>query len=360
MMPMDDIDALLGAIAAHGLDDSESEPRRISPTPEEWAHLRTRLAEERLTGVAALLRSRGVLELDDSSTAELAELDRVWAHHTLAAEDVLLVTARELQAKGIPLRVLKGVATAELAWRWGEARRWVDADVLVPGERMDEAVAICRARGASRPIPELRSGFDRRFAKSVTLRSAEGPEIDLHRALVVGPHGHLVPSSDLWAAPQPFVVDGLELEAMSPSAVFIHACMHATITGVARLSSLRDVVEAFEACQPAHAAALASRWKARPMVVAAAEGVATRLGLGGHRLVAWASGLEITSEERQIASVYAGPNRTERNLALASVRHIPGPFAKLRFITALALPARPNRAVRGRSLIDQVRRAARR
>lgn len=350
------IDGLVRAIAAHGLDDTPIESATLSPTRDEWLGIHRRLVAERLTGMAALLHSKGVLRLDDESTQELADTDARWAHHTLAAENVLFALTRSLTAAGIPSRVLKGTALAELSWMWGEARRWVDADVLVPSDRLEDVVELCTAQGATRPVPELRPGFDRRFAKSVTLRSAAGPEIDLHRALVLGPHTFLIPTGDLWDDGRSFTVAGTALTALSAEATLLHTCMHATIAGASRLASVRDVVESFAGCSPDVAGLIAERWRVRPMVIAAADAVSDRLGLGGHPFVRWARTLSPSARERRIASVYEPESRNNRNLALRSVRHIPGPIGKVRYMAAMAIPSEENRTSRGRSMRDQIRR----
>jgi len=353
------VDRLLTAIAAHGLAGSSTGSVSLSPTRDEWRSLQGLLVRERLTGMAALLHGKGVLRLDAESTQELAELDARWSAHTLRAEDVLLAVVRTLDDAGIPHRVLKGPALAELAWRWGEARRWVDADVLVPADRLDEVIDRCMADGATRSVPELRPGFDQRFAKSVTLRSELGPEIDLHRTLVLGPHQFIVPSVDLWADARVFASEDQELHTLSAEATLVHACMHATITGASRLATLRDVVEAFDGCAVDEVTWLAERWKARPMVRDAGEAAAERLGLHDHPFVLWSRGVLPSPEEERLATVYRGANRTTRNLTLASVRYVPGIVDKARFLLGMAMPASENRSSRGRSVVDQFRRLVR-
>ena len=160
------------------------------------------------------------------------------------------------------------------------------------------------ADGATRAVPELRPGFDRRFAKSVTLRSELGPEIDLHRTLVLGPHQFLVPISDLWSGPRAFASDDHELHTLSAEATLVHACMHATITGASRLASLRDVVEAFDGCAVDEVTRLAERWKARPMVRDAGEAAAERLGLHDHPFVLWSRGVLPSPEEERLSLIH--------------------------------------------------------
>lgn len=354
---MNDAGHALAAVASYGLEGAADSA--IEVDRDTWTPLAGALERERLTGLAALLHGRGVLRLDDDSTAELQALDAVWAQHTLRAEDVLLQLAGRLHADGVAFRVLKGTALAELGWRWGEARRWVDADVLVPGDRIDEVVASLEAAGAVRHLPALRPGFDRRFAKSVTLRSSTGPEIDLHRTLVLGPHTFLVDLRDLWVTPRRFEVEGVALTTTSAEVSLVHLAMHATIAGATRLSSLRDVVEVARGCDLDAAAAVATRWKARPAVQLAGGAVADRLGLPDHPFAVWARSLQPSDDELGIAAVYESESRTARNLALAGLRHVPGVVDKVRYAAALAVPARGNRAARGRSFGSQLRRLRR-
>lgn len=352
---------LVAAIAAFGLDDAPTGAWTMSPTRDEWLEMRGRLVAERLTGMAALLHGKGVLRLDDESTEELAETDARWSHHTLAAEDVLLSLATSLDEAGIPFRALKGTALAELTWQWGEARRWVDADVLVPSDRLDAVVSLCLAAGATRPVPELRPGFDHRFAKSVTLRSAAGPEIDLHRAITPEPYLFVVPIDDLWDSPREFVVEGTTLRTLSPDATLLHACLHATIGGNStRLASLRDAVEAFAACDRAVAADLAERWKAREVVRDVAARVSSRLELPDHEFVRWAGAMEPSAEEHRLMDLQRSGEGSQRQRAMASLRLIPGVVDKVRYAAAFAWPSAENRAHRGRSVGDQMRRVRRR
>ncbi|WP_436796302.1 nucleotidyltransferase family protein [Actinospongicola halichondriae] len=348
------IERILRAIATRGLPGSPEGP--IDVPGGEWPSVSRALERERLTGLARSLLSDGTLRLDDESAERLVDLDALWSAHTLRAEDVLIDLGRELQERSIDFRVLKGSALAELSWTIGEARRWVDADVLVPSDRFDEVIALCLEDGAIRPVSELRAGHDRRFAKSVTLRSSLGPEIDLHRALVLGPHTFLIPAADLFDRPRLFSVEDLQLSTLSAEATLIHCCLHATIAGASRLATLRDIVESYEGTDDVLAAGIAERWHVRPMVVAAGEAVARRLSLPAHPFVTWSRTLEPTAEELRIASVYARDNRSNRNLAIASIRHIPGRSDRLRFMVAMAFPSAANRADRGRSWTDQFRR----
>ena len=56
-------------------------------------------------------------------------------------------------------------------------------------------------RWLSRRAAELRPGFDRRFAKSVTMLDRLGGELDIHRTLVRGVCGFQLDLDDWWASP---------------------------------------------------------------------------------------------------------------------------------------------------------------
>jgi hypothetical protein len=307
-----------------------------------WSALRPVLSENRLTGVATSMLDTGALRLDPDDANELRRLDERWIVRRRRAEQLLLQVNEIFTTAGVHKRVLKGSALASLDWSRGNERRWVDVDVLVPGERIDECVALLTAIGATRDRPQIRPGFDRQFAKSVTMRSVGGIQIDLHRALVLGPHTFVVPTADLWCEPRRFLLHDVELSTMSHEATMVHVCMHATIAGASRIGSLRDVVEVFDGCGPDRTAQVAQRWRAATTVRMAGQAVATRLGLADHEFVQCATSLPVDGRDVRLARVYAPERRNNRTLALASVKHVPGTLAKVDFVRSMLTASREN------------------
>jgi hypothetical protein len=349
-----DVENVLVAVATVGLQERAwaQEP----PAPSEWPEILRALDSHRLTGLAALAVESGDLVLDNDQLAELATSDVRSAAGTVAAEAAMLDLTDRLDGEGVPFRVLKGSAAAQLDWSIPDRRRHIDTDLLVRGDDLARVVAIAERMGASRRIPELRPGFDHRFAKSVTMDSSRGG-IDLHRSLVVGPHCFLVNIDDLWVEPRAFRVCDHELTGLAAPAALVHYAMHATITGVQRLGNLRDLVECARHADLDAAASLARRWRATAVVQKACEQVRDRLWFPhDHALVQWGATLSPTEDESQLAASYGLATRNGAALARASLRYVPGLPDKVRYAYAVMWPSKANRTTRKRSASDQASR----
>jgi len=345
---------VLAAIATVGL--REPDWPRQAPEASDWSEILRGLSAHRLTGLAVHAVESGRFVLDGAQRAELALVDLRTAEFTVVAEATMLALAAELNEERIPLRVLKGSAAAQLDWSLPDRRRYVDTDLLVPGGELGRVIAVAERLGASRRVPELRPGFDRRFAKSVTMDSPRG-EVDIHRTLIVGPHAFLVDIDDLWADARGFRVCGHELMGLAAPVATVHYAMHATIAGAQRLGNLRDFVECGQHADLDEAARIARRWQATAVVQQACEHARERLQLGqDHEVVKWGATLAPANGERRVVATYAAGSRTAAALARASLRHVPGLVNKARFAYAIAWTSRSNRSARRRSASDQAAR----
>lgn len=309
-----------------------------------WHRLLAEARGHRMAGaVAAAVMESGALA--GTRWEQIADLEREWALHTLRAERTLLDVVATLDDAGIEHRVLKGSAFAHVHWPAPEMRVFGDADVLVRSEDMDAAVAAVLAVGGERLVPEVRRGFDRRFGKSVTMRSAERVEIDLHRMLVAGPHAFLVPENDLWEAPLSFQVGGRSLLCLPAETALVHAAVHAVASLAPRLPSLLDVAFVAESADLGRTAEVAAQWKVRPLVREAGARLAGELGLAGQPVVDWADGLGSSAEEDELFELFVGTTSFRRT-ARATVPYIPRPVDRLRFLASLAWPSRAHRRAR--------------
>lgn len=325
---------------------------------DQWPSAISHLQRDAMTGMAAVLVDLGHIDLPTSDRNNLRRLDGGLAAHVLRCENELKAVCEHLADAGIGAIILKGSALAELSWTWGHARRWGDADVLVKSVDIDHAVEVLERQDVRRLAPEIRAGYDRRFAKSVTMRTDEGIEIDLHRTLMPGPLRFTVDEADLWARLQKFHLDGLEVSTLSPEATLVHLCLNAVVSKVVKLSSVRDVVEAAARCDLDEAIRLAERWRCRPALAQASSIARRRLGLTRNAGLERLEAVRWSPAERDLLSVYEG-DRTERELALASVRHIDSVRDQLRFLHAHLRPHGSHRRYRGRSGLDQLRRVRR-
>jgi hypothetical protein len=324
-----------------------------------WKAAAASLSRGRLTGLAVLAVADGALAFDEEHDLDdLGARDRVVQRQALRAERVTLELCDELAGAGIDHAVLKGPTVGHAdVYPGPSARPFTDADLLVRSRDLAAVVARCERRGARRLVPQLRPGFDRRFAKSVTLLDPSGIEIDLHRTLSVGPLTHLIPEPDLWDG-----LTGVEvlpshtIPALSPDLLFLHACVHAATGGTPRWLSYRDIVVTSSRADLQRCSALAVSWQATAVVRDAILAAGERGLPVPDDLRTWATTLPTTARAEQVAAVYARTPRTARGLAMGSWRFVPGSAAKLAYAWGLVLPSRANRAARGRSVAGQLRR----
>jgi hypothetical protein len=209
--------------------------------------------EGRCTGVLAeqVVRGRPCVE------PQVAEQVRR-RHH--AAQSTCALLERELprlvdvlEVAGVQPVVLKGPVSAHDGALPPHLRDFGDLDLLVPANQMPTAVTALTGAGFERCFAQVSPEFDRRFVKSVTMRTSfsgdwsdrDAPtfEVDLHRTLTPGPYGELVPLDELHARSVPVRVHDRWYRALHPTHRFLHHCLHVVLgSPEPRLHSLRDLV----------------------------------------------------------------------------------------------------------------------
>ena len=212
---------------------------------DEWGLLLRLVVAHQLSGLLDAAVRAGDLRVDEGRRSEVEDLHRRTSTRVLLLDTTLLAVAAELGNRDVPMRVLKGPATATLypdpLWR-----PYVDVDLLVHGDRFADAAAALHDLGYQRRSVELRPDFDRRFGKGATYHREAGASIDLHRTLVAGPYAFLIDPGSLFDRPTEFEVAGTCFEALSPEAGFIHSCISATLSDAQpKLITLRDVVQSY-------------------------------------------------------------------------------------------------------------------
>lgn len=285
----------------------------------------------------------GDLPVTDRQGVQLAEIAVRRAGAIVRVERVLAEVVDLLASAGCDVAVLKGIPNGSRFWPDPEMRMVRDVDLLVPSGQIDRIVGLLEHAGAVRLVPELRSGFDRRFGKAVTLRTVDGVELDVHRTLVYGPHAFLVDEDSLWAQVTADIeIGGTTVRCFSPQAAFVHGCLHAVSGGGAtRSSDLVDIlaIAQHEALSIEAVAPVARSWLATAAVLEACD-AAVSLSTGD-AIETLRADLMATPLERRIQATYGG-GPSARALALGTVGSIPGVRAKAAYLAALAWPSRAN------------------
>jgi hypothetical protein len=208
-----------------------------------WQALHHTATSGRVTGLLAMATHGGLLPATPAQHEAAAAAHREAMAVALVLERMLIDTRRRLaRADGIEPIVLKGPAVAHLDYPDPLWRDFGDIDLLVPAPQIRATIAAVESAGGRRPMPEVRPGWDRRFAKSITLLDREGYEIDLHRTIAPGLFGLRVDPVRLFGHPDRFSVGGETFHALAPGARLLHACLHvAAGNREARMSSVVDV-----------------------------------------------------------------------------------------------------------------------
>jgi hypothetical protein len=130
---------------------------------------------------------------------------------------------RTLESKGIPMMLLKGAALTLTVYRDHGVRPMDDFDLMVPRDRVSEAMDVLEALGwqsevhAPRDLPSS--------IHACSFRNAEGACIDLHWCLCHLPAGAEFDRS-LWEQSELLVFQGVNLVVPSATDQFLHTCAH--------------------------------------------------------------------------------------------------------------------------------------
>ena len=351
-------DQLTRTVAAYGLAGSMLTLPRAPLPDAEFLLLVSHVREQRLTGMLATAVRDGAFPVTPEQ-AERVEWDHVESlAGVLALEHLLLDSVAALEAADIPTRVLKGPVLAHLDYPDPTWRTFGDVDLLVRGRDFDRATQLLAGRGHQRLYPEPRPGFDRRFSKGTSYRTADGLELDLHRSFTMGPFGARLAVDDLWRSAEAFMVGGQELRGLAAEERFVHACYHAVLGEVSpRLVPLRDLAQLaltrrldldrlHRLVRTSHGEAVVARavrhaWHALEIADVLA-------------LSAWAQSYR--SDEREVAdlAVYdRGSSYAQKSVA--SIRALPRWRDRAAFVHALVRPTRDYVGTRHAGRVSRLR-----
>lgn len=349
----------LRAVAAYGLPGTLLD-LPAGPLPDaSFIELHARVRAQKLTGLFWSAITDGTFP----TTARQAEAAEDWHVRILAnnllLEELLVDVVTALERAGIPVRALKGSATAHLDYANPAQRTFGDIDLLVPGRCFDEALVVLQARGCRRKFPEPRPGFTREFGKGVALALDDNLEVDLHRSFTMGPFGQSLALEEVWKESESFTLAGVPVRALGPEARLLHATYHATLGDRRpRLVPLRDTAQIL----------LTGRvnWGRLKELMRASRGeavVARGITMAWRELQladvlvgsAWADSYYEDKHETADITVY-GRQSSEAARSLAALRAVPTLRKKIRFLTAMALPERSYLDGRHSGRVDRMRR----
>ncbi|MGH8883781.1 MAG: nucleotidyltransferase family protein [Egibacteraceae bacterium] len=334
----------MAAVAAFGLPNAAAALPDVPLAPTEWQQVVERTFAARLSGHLAEAVVSGAFVATPEQAQQTIGLHRQATWRVLTLERRVLKVAELLEAADIDIRVLKGPALAHTSYSKASLRTFIDVDVLVPADRFDDATAALAGAGYTRPLPQLRPGFDRRFAKTAMFLDSDGLQVDVHRTFVVGPYGLLIQLDDLFATQKPFAIAGHTLKALGAEEQFLNICYHAALGDVPpQLGALRDIAQVLlgSTLDLERVRRLAAAWRGTAVLARAVTLTWETLALAAdHPLATWARNFVPERADQRLLACYLSTNRSNSAKYLASIRVIPGLAAKLTYLRALLLPDR--------------------
>jgi Uncharacterised nucleotidyltransferase len=331
-------------IARFGLPPLDPDPPPITIEDGEWHRLLPRLTFERLTGLAFAAAEANDLVVTGDSSGELMEHQMAAMHHALNLERALVKVAAEFDAAEVDFIVLKGSALAHSLYPYPAWRPFGDIDVLVRTIDWEGACDVLRECGFAPKYPEPRPGYRARFGHTACHANKDGLEFDLHRTLVGGPFGLWIDLDELFEQTTTFTLGGKTLRRFDDTAIFAHACIHASLGyRPPLLLPLRDVAQvvAFRGIDWGRMEDWANRWKLRAVVQHSLIAVADALGISlpppaAHFLETGRA----PRRERRALEAYTTGRRHRGGTALSSLWAIRGLRSKTAYVLALVLPSR--------------------
>lgn len=350
VLPMPAERSLLWQLAGADLlapDDATSKPSPLRDEPlttDEFDRLLAQVRHHRIPGVLLAAVLEGLLPVTDAQRTAIGDVHRDACASTLGLERRLLQVVETLEAARIEVVVLKGTAHAHLLEPDPAMRHFGDLDLLVRAADLERAIAVLeRDRGARRDAPELRRGYDRRFAKGVTLVE-DGVEIDLHRTLLYGTFAYSFDPDELFDRTVTFEVGGRHLRALGPEHRLLHVCYHAGLGDPRpRANSLRDVgrMLTLGLHDDDRLLAIAQRWRSMAVLARGVELARTYLGVAPPDAIerACRDWRPSAVEQRAVAS-YVGANRSHTAKVRASLPFLPDTRTRAAFLVGSFVPSR--------------------
>lgn len=171
--------------------------------------------------------------------------------HLRAVADLGCV-GEALRGAGIPWLVFKGPVLAETVYPDIDLRTYRDLDVLVPGDRLAQAVAALEGAGAGLTDRNWELFLARRTG-ALHLLLPYGTVCDLHWDVL---HDRwqraafAVPGGDLLQRARTVGIGGMQVPTLDPEDTLHHLMVHACLSGAERLVWLKDVELAIRRLRP--------------------------------------------------------------------------------------------------------------
>jgi hypothetical protein len=193
-----------------------------------WMSVLAEAKGQRVAGLAyRRLHEHGVLaRVPPRVRQEFDEAARRVTYRVMRFHRELASLLDKLAATGVPVIPLKGACLATRYYRDLALRDFGDLDLLVPLDRLDDAVAAAHELGyrSSRQIDGAVVEATARHAPTC-FKDGAGP-IELHWQLAMPAEGVTIDVTGVWARSMPVTVLGRHARMLCPEDLVLHLCVH--------------------------------------------------------------------------------------------------------------------------------------
>ncbi len=222
----------------------------------EWQTLRD---NARIQRISALLHNRmhkfegGPPHMPPALRAELATgfQERTMRNLFLFAEFRKLAEA--LQARNVPVIVLKGMHLAAAVYGEIGMREMDDIDILVPRDQLQAAADVLAEIGYVSKEPLDVEFWAQKQHHLPRLRNASNTVVEVHWNVTWPGDSHaLADPAGLWERAQPLTIASCEVLGLSPEDLLLHLCIHASFqhmfyTGLRPACDLDATIRCYQA-----------------------------------------------------------------------------------------------------------------
>jgi Uncharacterised nucleotidyltransferase len=338
MPPTSGADLIVQRIAAYGLPGGGRLPD-APLAPRDWEVVLSKVRAHRIVGFLMRAVQDGRFAVDREQRGQVVHLYRQTRCYTVALQGQLVRLTGLLEQGGVEYRVLKGAALAALAYPDQSLRSYGDIDILVSPVQFEYTVGLLEREGYRRTAGWHRVGHA--HDKSTVLSTAGGYLVDLHYALARGPYKWLIPTADLFAEPQTFLLGTRLLPTLPPAEQFLHVCLHARIGNIPlRLLSIRDVVQCAVSTQFSWAVVqqLCVKWRMSGVVGASIRTAQDCLGIDLGDSAQLLANYQPSSRERRLMRPYEAQSYTA--FVISALVTTPGMARKVDHAYNLLLPGK--------------------
>lgn len=207
--------------------------------------------------------------------------------YTVRAEATALWVTAVLDAIGAPHAFMKGLVVSRLDYPDPSWRSSFDVDLLVARAAFGPTVDALVTAGCRRTRPPIRVGWERRFARAVSLDAPGGAQVDVHASLAEGYYGVRIDHDAMLGRRVLADVGTTQLPVLAIRDRLLSSSSALVLSARPELRYVRDIAQIVDSLGEDWPHAVVAAGPAVPVVAESIRRAAALLG-SSHPMVRWA------------------------------------------------------------------------